>query len=639
MTALLRKAALLFLILSSFYSQAQTNRYVNPTGSDASDCANPHTPCATIDYAMTQIVTGDIINLRAGLHASTTLNDGIYLIGEGDISIVQGITVSGDDITIENIKIEGGTTGITANGSNLTIKNVNCSGHSSRGIRVTSSAALTNLTISNCNLNDNNYGLWLDDDTDLDGLSVTNSSMDNGRIGFYSAYAASTNTGDVTNVTFRNCTFNNNTDKGIYVEKLDNALFENITVIGSGVRSDYVWNAGIDINLKWKAYSNITIRNARILDCGAIGSNNIGSSPENRRAAAITIKARTDASSYNSPAASLDNVTLEGVIINGLVNDIRFGEVDKVDNDGIDMSTVSISHCSFGNDDVYSFVNEENNGTLDLQYNYWGGATVSTADFSGANTTQSNDLANEIVDNANNSYATLSAALAGGNPTIRNLPSGTISGTTTISSAVTLISPGAGYLNDESRTTFENLTVNGGDLLMSSDIAISGDLALTNDLDIGNNFNIILDGTTSGSGAITADGTTGLIIEGNGDIASLITSADFERVSIDRPNGTVTLGADLSTEHLLLTNGLFNTSSTHEIIFTGLTALPGNDDSYVQGPMSASVTTTVIGNKVVFPVGKSEYHPIIFEGMDHTGAASLQAEFIEADPSGDGLLI
>lgn len=643
----LRKFALLVLIGLPILSTAQTNRYVNPTGTDANQCNDPHNPCQTINYAIGQSALGDIINLSEGTFAACNVSERITLSGRGDATIIPSMDITAatngsNEVVIENVQILGGASpGIDIEASFVTIKNISSSGYN-RNIQIDHTTPISDILISNCDLNDaTNTGLWINltnAGSAVSNLTVLNTSMDNARFGFYAQMSNATNAGNyLDNVIFRNCTFNNNTDKGLYIENINDALFENISVMNSGISPSNGFNAGIDINLKWQAYDEIEIRNSRIVGCGSIGPNNPATPVENRRAVALTVKARTDAGSYNSPAASLTNVTLDGVIIDGLVSDLRFGEMGKTDNNGINMNTVTVSHCSFGNDGPFTVLNEENTGILTLNHNYWGGSAVSIQnEGSSAATSQSDELANEIVDNANNSYANLSAAIAGAasGATIQNIPAGIIAGTTTVSQPLTLVSPGAGYLNTDSRTTFENLTVSGGAMTMGSDFAVSGILSLTNLINL-EDQNLIVQGTVAGASSIFGSTSAGLIIEGNGALPDLNTMSGFERVVIDRTSGDITLASELTTEWLSLKNGLVD-ASAEDLTFTGITALPGNDNSYVTGNFVHDVTGITLGNFLFFPVGGTYYRPINLEGVDQASTTSYEGSFTEAAPSGLG---
>ncbi|UXX79713.1 T9SS type A sorting domain-containing protein [Reichenbachiella carrageenanivorans] len=611
---------------------AQTvHRYVEVGGVTSGDCENPNSPC-TLDHAIFSANEGDVLILGEGTFPDDEIDIGVTLRGLGpDLTILNNLLISADNVTIENVQVTGGTSpGIDIRASNFTLRHAAVNGYA-RNIEV-ATLSLTDITVDNCNLNDaTNTAFWVNNTGSIDGLTITNTTMDNASYGLYLQNDNGSNNA-VTNVTIRNSTFNNNTRKGMYIEKLNNALFENISVVNSGTDATYAWNAGIDINLKSDTYTDITIRNSYISGCGSLGPNNAGTS-EARRPVGMTIKARTDAPSYNAVPASLSNVTLDGVYIDGLVNDLRFGEVDKTDNNGVDMSTVTLQHCVFDQaSGGYELINEENNGTLTADHNHWqGAATPNTATFSTASIDIDNGLVltNPIVDENHITYATLTDAIAGTGNTIQHILAGTVSGTTTVTRALTLSFPGAGYLDSDSRVTFENLTVNGGNLTLAGDVAISGSLDLTNNLLVGD-YNMVLEGTQTGSGSITANDAGGLVLVGSGDVTTLRTSGTFDRVVVNRAGADITLTADMQTEHLALEQGYID-ASAFDMVMTG-TPIHGSNDSYVKGTFSLVVAGANVNNQLIFPIGQTTYKQLLMKGVNQVVSETYDGIFNESDP-------
>src|SRR5690606_2773017 len=131
----------------------------------------------------------------------------------------------------------------------------------------------------------------------VDGLVVTNSAFDDNTFGWYIEESQAGKGGLFNNVTVTGSTFNNNLEKGLYIEKLSNALFDGITVDNSGTSTHRGWNAGIDINLRFGDYRNVTIQNSAITNSGAKGASEDPPFP-----IAVTIKARDDGS-YSAPPA------------------------------------------------------------------------------------------------------------------------------------------------------------------------------------------------------------------------------------------------------------------------------------------------------------------------------------------------
>ena len=86
----------------------------------------------------------------------------------------------------------------------------------------------------------------------------------------------------------------NNTSKGIYWEKVDNSSLDNVTLSNNGTSGASA--SGIDINLKYGTYSNISLRQIQA------NANGLG---DLTNGTGITIKGRNDAPSYNSNPASV----------------------------------------------------------------------------------------------------------------------------------------------------------------------------------------------------------------------------------------------------------------------------------------------------------------------------------------------
>jgi hypothetical protein len=319
----------------------------------------------TITEAVAVALNSDVITIAAGTYnEAVTIGTGITLQGASDDSVTgtilastaagYGVTITSSNVSLKNLRIDragfGGGVSIAASGTttNLTFD----------GITVTGASNSVNHLVSPY------VGLRVSGGTSIDGLTVTNSHFDGNDIGWYlSQESAAVGGPTVTNVSVTGTTFSNNLMKGIYAEKLDHATFTNITVANSGTDATYGFNAGIDINLKWSNYSEITIESSTITGSGLLGS---ATSPFNP--ASVTIKARDDAPSYASPAASLTNVTLSDLTISGGYNALRFGETNKA-NTGPTNVTVEESSITATN---LALINATTTATINAANNYWG---------------------------------------------------------------------------------------------------------------------------------------------------------------------------------------------------------------------------------------------------------------------------
>src|SRR5690606_19273036 len=108
-------------------------------------------------------------------------------------------------------------------------------------------------------------------------------------------------------------------------EKLSSALLEDLEVDGSGIDETYGFNAGIDINLKFGDYTDLTLRRVTVTDSGITGSQANPLFP-----VAVTIKARDDGDVYGAVPATLTGVLVDDCTISGPVNGLAFGEPGKL---------------------------------------------------------------------------------------------------------------------------------------------------------------------------------------------------------------------------------------------------------------------------------------------------------------------
>ena len=234
----------------------------------------------------------------------------------------QGLTVSADDVTLEDLCVTSADNHniyTNASISNLTLTGVEALNAGEHGMEIDENADITTLTINGSNFSGNinnigsGTGKGLNIRGTVDGLTIDGSAFDHNNYGFYTtlggnveqerADGGSTNVSDVT---ITNTTFNDNPNKGIYAEKLDNATFENIEVINSGtdVNASFFPQA-IDINLKLRNYGALTFRNATVR--GSIGEG-------------LNVKARNGfyGGAYQPPDdASLSSLTVENSVFAG----------------------------------------------------------------------------------------------------------------------------------------------------------------------------------------------------------------------------------------------------------------------------------------------------------------------------------
>ncbi|MFZ1704188.1 MAG: right-handed parallel beta-helix repeat-containing protein [Saprospiraceae bacterium] len=375
---------------------------------------------STIQAAINDVLTldGHTIHVCAGTYnENVVVNKDVTISGAGPtmtiisnaapcVASVYGIAISANNATVQNLKVTGYFYGLVVSSSGVTIDNVESVNNCSAGLELGNGTS--NLTVVNSKLNNNTTiaknGLGFRKGTAsvVSGFVMNNCEVKGNNQGC----AIQKNNGaggTFDNVSITNSDFSNNTVKGMYFEALTDAVIDGIVMDNSGTDATYGFNNGIDINLKYGAYSNITIKNCEITNCGETG---IAADPENP--AAITIKARDDAP-YNGNPATLSGMILENNLITGPRNGIRFGEFGKISAGATNVSLVG-NHIEgpYGHKAIINRTNSD----VNLNCNWHGTTDILTmyASFVQAGT-------GDIV------YNTILANGTDGNPTVGFQPS------------------------------------------------------------------------------------------------------------------------------------------------------------------------------------------------------------------------
>jgi Ca2+-binding RTX toxin-like protein len=289
----------------------------------------------TIQAAIDASAGGDTVFATAGTYTETlTLDKAITLSGEAGTVVQSGTPGSGNGITvtasaasIEGLTVQGFANGIHVNSAvdGLSLDGVTATGNGN-GFNVHNAAVLTNLSLTDTALDGNtSVGMRVSTTGSIDGMTVTGGSMDGNVQGFV-AYQANDGLSTVTDVTFNGTTFSENLRKGIYVEKLDDATFDGITVENSGTDGGYSSNNGIDINLKFADYGDIRILNSTLTGSGVDGTGT---------GEAIYVSARGypgDSGSYTAKPASITGLVIQNTLIAAAgALALTVGNVDGVD--------------------------------------------------------------------------------------------------------------------------------------------------------------------------------------------------------------------------------------------------------------------------------------------------------------------
>jgi hypothetical protein len=304
-----------------------------------------------------------------------------------------GITIGADNVHISGIRVEGFNIAVqvnTTDGTQLT--DVALVDYCSRGLSLSGfnenvEILTTDIIIVAAPLT-NQVGIRLGTADGVDGLTFDGGSIKGNNQGIFVAQSSSSPAA-FDNIIFRNAEISNNAIKGIYVEKLSNALFDNLIMDSNGTDPAYGNNAGIDINLKYGNYSNIVISNSTFTASGLTGT---ATDPENP--SAIAIKARDDGGTYGPNPATLDNVTISNCIVNAPNNGIRFGEPGQLNASPTNVSITNSDLSTFGHKALIN----RTEGKVTLDCNWHGTTDLGVITTMMANYSPGQIVYNELLD-------------------------------------------------------------------------------------------------------------------------------------------------------------------------------------------------------------------------------------------------
>ncbi len=337
-------------------------------------------PYKTIMEALPRVAEGGKILVASGTYnENVLLNKSVTVQGAGPANTILtpiagaegtgiGVTISADNAKLKDLKITNFLHGITVSAAtNNEINNVESVSNSGRGLEL--STGTVDLSVLNSKLNNNNeVGFRKGTTAVVSGFTMDNCEVKGNNKGC-NVFKNNGTGGTFDNVSITNSDFSDNLQKGMYFEALSNAIFDGITMDNSGTDPNDGNNNGININLKYGSYSNITIMNSSITNCGALGTAALLEHP-----AAVAITARDDGGYAGNPA-TLDNVIVMNNTIYGPRNGIRFGESGKTN---LTPTNVSVT----GNDLSWAFANKafvNKTSASDMANCNWWGTTVESA--------------------------------------------------------------------------------------------------------------------------------------------------------------------------------------------------------------------------------------------------------------------
>jgi hypothetical protein len=479
----------------------------------------------SIRTALNAASAGDTVHIAAGNFSDTLiLNKRLTLKG----------TVSGTTILTNLYPLHTAPL-ITVSGSGassafpLTIKDLNLFPQDSvndNGIMFNNGVSVSYVNIDHVAFTGTSHtypglesGIYVDMDASVSNITINNCFFAQLAYGIV-VNKASTSSSNFSNVTISNSTFTNNSSKGIYFEKLSNAVINACAFTNNGdITRAASWArdfcSALDINLKYGSYSNINVTNSSFTYSG------IGSA----YGTAVTVKARGTGNdpSYTSPSASLDGVTILGCTFNKNNESVRIGEAGK-NNTG--PTNVRVAKNTFVAS-TFGMMDERGSGadTIDAAGNWWNvpeGPNDNSGDGTTAYDTSTGDKLYETtdrkiayapwyIDNPDDDTVTVGVnqhgpkafIVKGGVPFASK---GYVNHGITLSSLVyadtiyverTLTeTPAIDHsvvLKFAAVPVLDSLVVSSGDLHISSTVTISGGLSLTNGNMVTDTNKVILD--------------------------------------------------------------------------------------------------------------------------------------------------
>lgn len=250
--------------------------------------------------------------LGTGTGTDSSANTILRKLTNGPIIHLVASGSSSDAINIESLRIEAD------NARAFSLAN---------GVDV-SHLSLDDVVITGTNaVNTQETGFYVEEGGSVRNLSVRNSEF---RDLYYGFLGLKENGGSdvIEDVQFTNVLFDNNNSKGLYVEKLSNATFTDVTVTNNGSNQSLMpawaqaWGAGFDINLKFGDYSQLVFQNLTVTGNGLDAAHGAG----------LTIKARGNGDdiggggTYAANPATLQDVQILGGSYTGNESAIRIGE-------------------------------------------------------------------------------------------------------------------------------------------------------------------------------------------------------------------------------------------------------------------------------------------------------------------------
>ena len=338
-------------------------------------------PDMTIQAAIDASEAGGTIDVMAGTYTEQVdVNKRVILngVGNGDNPISDTI------ITFTNAPVVEISGSGLSQGTPLAIRNLRILPMNTAGLFVDNGNTVSNIEIADVMVvgtgtinytNEQEVGLRVNPSGSILHMWMKDSEFSSLDYGWY-FFKGSSDSSVVSNITVDDTIFDGNVNKGMYLEKLSEATFNDLTVTNNGIPYlgapggafwNEKWNAGIDFNLKYGDYQNLVF-NDLIATGNALGF---------EEGAGVMIKAR-DSGSYGANPATLNRVRIDGAVITGNERGIRFGEPGNLNLGPMNVVVINSelhSNVATGSGGTeYGDLINMSQAQVDARSNWWGAA-------------------------------------------------------------------------------------------------------------------------------------------------------------------------------------------------------------------------------------------------------------------------
>lgn len=217
-------------------------------GDSSNTCTVAVPSCNTIAAAVAAASSTDTISIGSGTFAgagnfNVIVDKSLSIVGSGRAATTIapdaggfGFSIRADDVSITDLAIDGGAQGIrfqTTASDNAAIRRVDLRNSTARGVEIVTTLPVTDVEIEDCTFTSVATGIRMASTSQVDGLTITESTFSGNTYAIYQANDGSTST--LRNLHISDSTFTNQSLYAIYVEELRDATIADSVFVDNRV--------------------------------------------------------------------------------------------------------------------------------------------------------------------------------------------------------------------------------------------------------------------------------------------------------------------------------------------------------------------------------------------------------------------